>query len=134
MTSDEGLWQSIPPDPNGGEAPDMSNASAWPHAPYEAPPEPVRRGWMTIILAALGSAMRIMGAAAMWFLRRRASAKRRGIMAAMPSNLAGAEQMMRDRMSAGMPAAGGGGKMRAVVAILAVALASWGLRRTFAHS
>jgi hypothetical protein len=140
MASDEGKFQG---DPHaGGMAGDMAgqfgDPAEWPRAAEEMMAQ--RGGWWATLIAAAGSLATILGAV---FLARRRS-KRNRVMAAMPSSIADAseqvlrsrEQLMHGLKSSGLK--GNGGKsgrspFRAILAIGAVALAGWGLRRTMAH-
>ena len=128
MTSEEGVYHGYDPGTSGssgmgaGAMHGQNEPAAWPRAAEEM----ASRGWWPTLLAAGGSIVTILGA---MFLARRRS-KRGGLMAAMaamPAPLAEAsEQMLRRRNGRRSP-------WRALIALGAVALAGWGIRRTMAH-
>jgi len=136
MTSEEGVFHGDPNAGNMGGHESRSEPAEWPRVAEQVTQA---GGWWATMLAAAGSIATVLGAV---FLARRRS-KRNRIIAAMPSSIADAsEQVMKSReqlmhgISSGLKHEGrksGNGPLRAVLALGALAIAGWGLRRTLAH-
>lgn len=136
MMSEEGMFHGNPEADHTTGEPRIDQPAEWPRA---AEHMAKRAGWWPALLAAAGSFVTLV--AAVFVVRRRS--KRHGVMAAVPSSIAEATEQVsqvadhvmksREQLMHGSSRNSVRNPLRAILALGAVALAGWGLKRTMAH-